>query len=290
MQSAMYNRYAHYPYAETKQHRRVLGEPGARVIRWNPEVLQRDMTDMAAYQYQLQVAASQMLHRASDAASPLLTDLVAYWKLDEASGVRGDSHGTSPLTDNNTVGSAAGKLGNAASFVAANSEYLSTNSDALNISGALSISLWVRPASASASELLIGGYSIAGAPFSGYGIGNGVGTGNSGKWTIWTGGTGGSDWKKSVANVAANVWTHLVVTIDASGNGVLYINGSQDTTFSSFPVAAYSGLRALGSNSGGTSSFFSGRIDEVGIWKRLLTSEECTLLWNSGAGLTYPFL
>src|SRR4051794_40520428 len=64
------------------------------------------------------------------APSPLLANLVSYWKLDEAStGVapvtRNDSHGTNHLTDNNTVTSAAGKLGNAAQFTAANSESLS---------------------------------------------------------------------------------------------------------------------------------------------------------------------
>ena len=32
-----------------------------------------------------------------------------------------------------------------------------------------------------------------------------------------------------------------------------------------------------------------GRIDEVGFWKRVLTSSERSLLYNGGVGLTYPF-
>lgn len=54
-----------------------------------------------------------------------LPGLVSWWKLEEASGTRFDSFGSNHLTDNNTVGQAAGKVGNAAQFIAGNSEYLS---------------------------------------------------------------------------------------------------------------------------------------------------------------------
>lgn len=51
--------------------------------------------------------------------------LVAYWSLEEASGTRADSRGDNDLADNNTVTQAAGKVGNAAAFASANTEYLS---------------------------------------------------------------------------------------------------------------------------------------------------------------------
>src|SRR4051812_50060322 len=54
----------------------------------------------------------------------LLNALIAHWRLEEASGVRADSHAGLDLSDINTVGQAAGKLGNAASFVAGNEEIL----------------------------------------------------------------------------------------------------------------------------------------------------------------------
>lgn len=50
---------------------------------------------------------------------------VAAWTLDEASGTRADSVGSNDLADNNTVGSASGKFGNAGDFEASASEYLS---------------------------------------------------------------------------------------------------------------------------------------------------------------------
>ena len=60
-----------------------------------------------------------------DTTCTLPTNLIAYWKLDEASGTRNDSKGANHLTDNNTVTQAVGKVGNAAQFTLANSEYLS---------------------------------------------------------------------------------------------------------------------------------------------------------------------
>ena len=56
----------------------------------------------------------------------VLTDsLTSFWELGEASGTRSDSSGTNHLTDNATVTQATGKVGNAAQFTSANSEYLS---------------------------------------------------------------------------------------------------------------------------------------------------------------------
>ena len=57
---------------------------------------------------------------AKDTDGTLPTNLIAYWKLGEASGTRSDSKGSNNLTDNNTVTSAAGKWGTAGQFTAAN--------------------------------------------------------------------------------------------------------------------------------------------------------------------------
>jgi hypothetical protein len=34
---------------------------------------------------------------------------------------------------------------------------------------------------------------------------------------------------------------------------------------------------------------FDGLIDEIGLWRRVLTADERTQLYNGGNGLTYPF-
>jgi hypothetical protein len=54
----------------------------------------------------------------------------------------------------------------------------------------------------------------------------------------------------------------------------------------------YNGQRALGARSDGTRHYLvSGTlVDEVGIWKdRALTPTEIAILYNGGAGITFPF-
>jgi hypothetical protein len=46
----------------------------------------------------------------ADLTTAQKTSLISWWQLNEPSGSRGDSHGTNTLTDNNTVGSAVGKI------------------------------------------------------------------------------------------------------------------------------------------------------------------------------------
>ena len=70
-----------------------------------------------------------LLSRLSWANQALTDGLVAYWRLDEAAvAVRMPNLGSATLTDNNTVGSAAGNISAlAAAFVTASSEYLRHN-------------------------------------------------------------------------------------------------------------------------------------------------------------------
>jgi hypothetical protein len=58
-------------------------------------------------------------------SNPGATGLVSCWPMNETSGTRADLYGGNNLTDNNTVGNATGKVGNAADFELDNSEYLS---------------------------------------------------------------------------------------------------------------------------------------------------------------------
>lgn len=84
------------------------------------------------------------------------TGLVSFWKLDEASGSRADSHGSNTLTDNNTVGQGAGEVfANAADFERGNSEYLSitdASQSGLDITGDMTICAWVNAESFPAGQ------------------------------------------------------------------------------------------------------------------------------------------
>ena len=83
--------------------------------------------------------------------SPLLTDLVTYYKLDETSGTRTDSVNGYNLTDNNTVlfDGGAGAAGYARNFTAANDEFfnIASNSDLQTGDIDFWVAAWVYPTS-----------------------------------------------------------------------------------------------------------------------------------------------
>lgn len=229
-----------------------------------------------------------------------LTDnLVSYWKLDETSGTRADSHGSNSLTDNNTVTYATGKINNSASFDDANSEYLSiadASQSGLDFTSDFSVSCWVKPKQTpngggnpdigifykwGASQAAYGMYYgyIGGAPkirFNGYTSGGG--SNYSFDWTV---------------TLSTSSYSHIAFRYTQSTTKCeLWINGSSQGevlnasyTGSSNTTGAFS-ISSLGS---GVQWYWDGEIDEFGIWNRVLTGAEVTSLYNSGSGLTYPF-
>lgn len=62
-------------------------------------------------------------------------NFTAYWKMNDASGNATDSIGSTTLTDNGTIGSTTGKVGNCRTFSAASSQYFSVNSNAAILTG-----------------------------------------------------------------------------------------------------------------------------------------------------------
>jgi hypothetical protein len=214
-------------------------------------------------------------------APSLLDNLVAYWKLDETSGPRIDSAGSNNLTDNNSVGSAVGKVGNAALFDESN--YLTVTNPTLNITGAISIAGWIYAVNRTEDQHFFGGYDSI-WPYSGYGVRPDP---VSSKYVWWSGG----GWKPSNTAIALNTWTHIAFTLNSTGTLSIYINGSLDRTTTAPMPTLYNGQKALGARSDGTRRLVSGTlVDEVGIWKdRALTPTEIAILYNGGAGITFPF-
>jgi hypothetical protein len=245
--------------------------------------------------YAIQCYAVQQgnISQSDDGPSPLLDGLVSYWTLDEGLGTRVDSQGSNNLTDNNTVGSAAGKISNAASFVAANTEYLSSTSTALQMgTNDYAVSFWLKTSSAlQMTPLYNGAYRETG-------------------WYIATL-SGGNLFLKfsdipfpsgtppngsSVGSYADGNWHHVVVNFDRDSNVSMYVDGNT-TPVIAFDISGYAGnvapfrpfLVGAYEDGLGRSFFFDGLIDEIGIWGRILTLTEISDLYNSGVGLTYPF-
>ena len=251
----------------------------------------------------------------------LLDSLVSYLELEEASGTRNDSHGTNHLADNNTVTQAAGKIGNAAHFTGANSEYLSIADNAsLGFTTAFSVSFWVKITD-----------KVTDAEFFRGLIAKWV-DGSDAEWSIFQVDTGSSDdaYGISLATSAADNGAgctfyatfdqftagtrhHVVIVYDGtlaagSPSGVPPPNGTclrlkawrdgvnsnwLTTQSGTIPSTLRNGAAPLEIGRGtigllGSTTYFNGDMDEVALWSRAITADEVAALYNGGAGLAYP--
>ena len=101
-------------------------------------------------------------------------------------------------------------------------------------------------------------------------------------------GSGDNNYTGSSNTFESGQWHHIVMVVDSSGNGKLYINGGQESTWSSGTNTSVNKF-SIGQEYDGTGStatdFFDGKIDEVAIWNVALSAADVTALYNSGNGL-----
>jgi hypothetical protein len=219
----------------------------------------------------------------------LIDNLISYWCLDESSGNALDIHDSNTFTDNNIVGTDAGKISTARLFNGTD-QYFSYPGNLLNGLAEFSVQAWVmntRESTAFRPDRIFSSYDGA--------IGDGV-------ELYLDSDPGGARFafNKPEAYVAtpavsdnpasANAWYHLVGTVSSGGVVTLYVNGTAQAT-----IGTTSGT--LGNTSAtyigtawdlGASSFWQGLIDEVAIWSRELSGAEVIQLYNGFAGFAYP--
>lgn len=209
----------------------------------------------------------------------LLTGLAGYWALDEISGNAIDRTGVHNGNPSGITQGIPGKIGTGYNFLKSNRSYVYFGSIPLTIN---SISLWARRSSNTVNECLIG-----------------FGSNHTGLWI----GAEGNIYLSNNNGERIATWgrwsetstLHHVVLITSStgsaGRVELYLDGiSQGVR--SCPASGITNF-VIGSeyangafNSPGS---FSGDVDEIGLWNRVLTSSEVRDLYSQGAGQTYPF-
>lgn len=223
------------------------------------------------------------------AVSPLLTDLISYWKLDEVAGTRADAHGTNDLTDNNTVGSDTGKINLGASFIAANSEYLSHADNASLSTGDIDFTfgLWVRLATDAGMGLITKwDYTSGNREF------EIIYLATESRFKFYVSPDGTAEVSLAADSFGApslDTYYYVVVWHDSVANtiNIQVNNGVVDSLSHSGGVFNSNAPLHLGAIF--NVAFLDGRIDEVAFWKRVLTAPERASLYNAGAGLAYPF-
>ncbi|KKU57535.1 MAG: hypothetical protein UX80_C0014G0002, partial [Candidatus Amesbacteria bacterium GW2011_GWA2_47_11b] len=216
------------------------------------------------------------------------TNLVGYWKLDEVSGNRADSAGSNTLTDNATVTSKTGHLNLAGQFTAANSEYLSiTDNAALSIGSGvnLTISCWMYLDSVSNQRTCAGKRTGAGAAE--YDLMYVNATNRFRFRVLNSGGTDTTVNADAFGGPTTGTWYFVTAWYDATAAtaNIQINNGAINTTSSAVTPFDGSGDFNLGRTADNT-NYMDGRLDEVAMWKRVLTADERKRLYEDGLDKT----
>lgn len=215
-----------------------------------------------------------------------LTGLGGHWTLDESSGTRADSHGSSDLTPTNAPGNAAGQIGNALALTTGTQLVLCADNPAVSVDGTdftLTAWLYLSSTGPGSDAYVISKWGAAGSEFLLYFV--------AGYIRLYVNPIGGNV-DAYIGMAAPDTWQFMVAQFNNTSKIVsISINNStfEVSGAGTGAVAASSAPFAIGATSDSASAGFYGRIDEVSLWKRLLTPAEITTLYNGGAGLAYPW-
>ncbi len=237
----------------------------------------------------------QVLGRSAGAASNgLLTNLVAYWKLDEASGNAIDAHTNGlTLTAANAPGADTGKVYATARTFNGSNQYFSRASEAATNIGDVSFSLavWVYLDSVIGSGKTIVNKSVGSTGNRGYALSY-LPTISAFRFFVRNIADTASGFADATTFGAASTgqWYFVVGVHDATNDSLaIYVNNIAGNSIAwTGGVLTNSIIFQIGAGEGAATNPLSGRIGPVAFWKnRTLNAADRTLLWNGGAGLAY---
>lgn len=218
----------------------------------------------------------------------LTTNLVAYYKLDEASGASAtDEVSGLNLTNNGTVGTGTGVINSARTSSGSSTNFLSRASNAAFSPGGSSffITMWVKGSTTQTGNVVF--------------ISKNDVTGNLREWTVGVDNatfavklTVSADGVTSAGVVSTSALPDANYHFIAAGwdgtNLMISMDGAAFTT-ASWTTALFTGAADFRLfMRGGATNSFAGSVEELAIWKgRCLTITEVQSIYNSGAGLPY---
>lgn len=242
-----------------------------------------------------------------NSSGTLSTNLTHYWNLDEASGTRQDQFGTLHLAQTGGPGSITG-IRNQAVFLVGSfqSIYNSSASSFWIGNNPTTFAFWLYMVSTSGSArdaILVKGNGDTNSNDD-YGVYfNGNAGTNKFVFIVQSGGslTSTSVTANSLGVAALNTWYHIVAWYDTAGTGNIGISvnlsvnsslniGYSSTNTNNSPFVLY----GVGETDGRivpnptlNANRGEGRLDELGMWRRVLTAQERSDLYGGGTGNTY---
>lgn len=224
----------------------------------------------------------------SGGRSPLLNDLAAYWKLEDN---WIDSVGGLTLSPQASPVFAAGIVGQAADFESGSSQWAEISDQAAVSVGDIdfTIAVWVKPESLPSQPAIVTKednvkeYRVD------------LDGSNRPRFILFDSGNGviAQAIATTFGSLSAGSEYLIIAEHDVTNNKArIGVNGGtmDEVATSGAPHDGSAKFRFGARGAPGSEvNFLDGLVDEVGLWKRLLASDEKTELYNSGSGITYPF-
>jgi len=210
--------------------------------------------------------------------------LVAYWAMRNSGTTVFDEYGANNGTAINgvTFGTEHAAVGFGASFDGTNDYVDCNNPAALDIAGAITVSLWLRVASTNVLHPLIGSH-------------DGVGSVHEASYSMYTRTTAGAmiafrqnkagtEYALVGGTLTPNLWHHAVGVFDGGTTITIYLDGALVNSGGTAQTRTrtFSGVK-LGKISSIGNGYVNGQIDEVRIYNVALTADEVKQLYRMGA-------
>lgn len=222
--------------------------------------------------------------------APLLTGLTAYLKLEESAGNRIDfGRYGNDFVPRNGASQTSGKVGNCISLASASSHYLdcASNSSLTTSNLSYELTFWMNATTVTGSGYPgvvtkgnTGGNSLEYAVFLELSTSKlGWQVGSTSMYVYWG------------SALSASTWYFVDAYRDVPNNQVgISINNGTFVTSTPAAVTNRSAAMIIGAwaDASTATDYFNGKIDELGFWRRLLTTEERARLYNAGSGVSAP--
>lgn len=233
-------------------------------------------------------------------ASSAHAALIGHWTFDEGTGTTAADSSTNANTA--TLAGAAGswttgQIDDAYELGGNTSRFELADSSDLQVTGAVSVSAWVRPSAISNFGVIAGIDQTGGTANDMYSLKTTGSSSNRLNWQVIGPGTNvnleSSDNFFGTGELSdGSQWVHVVGVYDPSGGGsaVLYINGLPDVSTASVPTSIQSVATPfqIGQNAADSGFPYLGAVDDIRVYDEALSAQDVAALFAAAQPVPTP--